>query len=128
MEDTGIDSLTKKIMADSYSKLNDPAFNDIVMGKILQVEKRKMTARIAFYFFIVMITSATVIYFTLQNLNHKITGMSGNLPDIPGCLWLNTKKVIDWISGNDYFIFPLIIILVFKKIVAIIFKRRINFL
>ena len=128
MEDNGINSLTKKIMANSYSKLNDPAFNDIVMGKILKVEKRKMTARIAFYFFIVMITSGIVIYFTLQNLTHKITIMSGSLAYVSGNLWLNTKKVIDWISGNDYFIFPLIIILVFKKIVAIIFKRRINFL
>ena len=128
MEEKDIENLTKKLMADSYTKLSDRAFSDIVMQKILRVEKRKIIVRMAFYFSRVMITSGSIIYFILQNFEKKIYGSDANFQNIPGSLWLSTNKLIEFILSNEYLILPLLIILVFKTIIDAAFKRRVTIL
>jgi hypothetical protein len=124
MEDTGIDKLTKNLMADSSTTLTDPAFTDMVMYKVMLIERRKIIFRNILYFLIIMMASGAVIFFILKTLQQKITSLSSNLPGITGSLWVTVEKIMSWIQTNEFFIMPLIIILVLKSILDIIINRK----
>lgn len=76
MDNSNIDKLTKRILADSKLELTNPDFNNLVMNKIRFENRKKSVFHNVGLFFLIFITFDTLILSLLKILSINITGIS----------------------------------------------------
>jgi hypothetical protein len=76
MDNSNIDKLTKKILADSKLELANPDFNHLVMNKIRFEKRKKSIFHNVGLFFFIFITFDLLILSLLKILSINITGLS----------------------------------------------------
>ena len=76
MDNSNIDKLTKRILADSKLELANPDFNHSIMNKIRFENRKKSVLHNVGLFFLIFITFDTLILSLLRILHINITGIS----------------------------------------------------
>ncbi len=76
MDNSNIDKLTKRILADSKLELVKPDFNHLVMNKIRFDNRKKTVFHNVGLFFLIFISFDSLIFSLLKILHINITGIS----------------------------------------------------
>ncbi len=117
MEDTNIDGFTRQVMDDSSIEIANPAFNDMVMRKIVaQSAKRYKTIKTLS----ICLIFAGVLFFSfllIFSLQSQVKNISAPLNSLSNGMFASFQKAGEWILGKEYFILPIVVILLIKRII-----------
>jgi preprotein translocase subunit SecG len=117
MENANLDKITSEIMAGSGLEITDPHFNSIIMNKIMHKEKQKSVVRYILFCSLFIIVVSVVLILLMQ------PGHPGNFIVPPGfdtfsiSVIVNITNAGNWVMGNLFFLLPLLILLLVKKLI-----------
>jgi hypothetical protein len=117
MENMFEDIFTKEIIAKSRLELNNPDFDARVMNNIIRLENRRNLIRKIIIYPILVLAVEAIIFFIIQSLKISSSDLANVLNSIPGIILFYINIVAGWIIANGYFILPVIVILIIKKII-----------
>ncbi len=117
MENTSIDKITKNILNKSRMEITDPGFSRMVMNKIMIEERKKIFTRNILSLCFILGIVAIYIYLFLQSLQINNIDFATLLSNLGHEILTGIEKTAAWIIENEYFILPVIVILIFKKII-----------
>jgi hypothetical protein len=110
------DKLTQRLLSDGVPEWNNPGFTDRLMRQIAAAENRKTRRR-----FILLssafVTAIALTGFSLVSLARlKSSALSGPVGAF--------EQVGDWIGGKAYIIFPLVLLLLTKRLIDSHFRAN----
>lgn len=114
---TNIDKITKNILDKSRMEITDPGFSEMVMNKIMIEERKKIFTRNILSWFFIVLTVTVFIYLSMQILQVNNIDVAALLSSLGHEIFTGIEKAAAWIIESEYFILPVIIILLFKKII-----------
>lgn len=120
IENTNIDRVMKDMLADSCLELSHPDFNRLIMKKILLEKQRKIKRQILMSGILLGIVIEGFTFFMIRTqhpLNINTFNLGFRIHTFVHEILINVDKSGGWFIENTYFILPLIVIIVFKKII-----------
>ncbi len=116
MENMQPEKGTCEILQHSRLELNDPRFNDLLAKRIVGERNRKIKLRFYFSYSLIAVSLGLIIFLIASSLNFDSSAFTNTADNIYQQA-VNTKDGNGLINEYGFFIFPLLVLLVFKKLV-----------
>ena len=118
MEDR--EPFTKKMLAKSQVQLDNPDFERLVMNKISRASGKKGFIKNFLLACLIILTLETIIF--LIAWFFSVSDLTPELNALPHNILLRLVALGRWIIENQFFIMPLVILLIIRKIVESKFR------
>ena len=118
MEDR--EPLAKDMLANSQMKLDNPDFERLVMHKISWASARKSFIKNLLLACLIILTLETIIFLVVWSF--PLGALTPSLIDLPHHILPTLVGLGGWIVENQYFILPLVVLLIIRKIVESKFR------
>lgn len=124
MDNSNIDKLTKRILADSKLELANPDFNHSVMNKIRFENSKKLVFHNIGLFFLIFITFDALIFSLLKILSINIVGINLKIGTLIHRILFSVQNDFSNIGQLliTYFLVLVIVIFVLNKLLASRYK------
>jgi hypothetical protein len=114
-----MDKVTKEILENSLPEWDDPDFNSTTMNSILREADRRIRRRLFLSLFSIIVAIVLSGLFLFKILSGTVLVPEPALRQISPLhsFLAGIREIADWIMGNEYFILPLLSLLVIKKLI-----------
>ena len=117
MENTNLDKITSNIMANSSLEITNPDFSKIIMTKIIQKEKQRPVVRYILFCSLFIIVACVVIILLLKPGQSAGLVLPSQFDIFSSSIIINIRGAGNWIMKDLYFILPVVVLLLFKKLI-----------
>ena len=117
MENTNLDKITSIIMANSSLEITNPDFSKIIMTKIIQKEKQRPVVRYILFCSLFIIVACVVIILLLKPGQSAGLVLPSQFDIFSSSIIINIAGAGNWIMKDLYFILPVVVLLLFKKLI-----------
>ena len=117
MENTNLDKITSIIMANSSLEITNPYFSKIIMTKKIQKEKQRPVVRYILFCSLFIIVACVVIILLLKPGQSAGLVLPSQFDIFSSSIIINIAGAGNWIMKDLYFILPVVVLLLFKKLI-----------